>query len=489
MLKQRKSRLHVAFTVAVYILVFWLLLPAFLLSLGFRMDALVPVPIDLGAGARASGLALFGLGLAFTLLSMGHLWVRGKGLPISHLPPGRFVSTGIYRRLRHPIYLGYTAAFAGLSVLLESFWSLAFSTPLLILSWVGYALFYEEPVLCARFGKDYEEYKKRTPLLIPGMISRPLARAFQPALAALLPRLNRLADWTVFFRRGNLIFVSYGIFVALGSFVFMLHICGLFLVQGVEKKLVSVFLVGASLLGAFFARAFWWIGHWREVARRPLWGARQVGFVSFGALFGLVLSSLIFGAAFDYPCLMVLDIVVRGMFIAYAFGRIGCLTYGCCWGKRSSTYGIVYHNPEAKVVRLNGGLQGPRHPAPLYSAVEGLALFLSLNLLAYFSLPAGFLTALVFLLYPVGRCFIEFTRERRYFILECLNEGHLSCVVMFLVGVTILFLLSPGAGPSSPRPWTLEAAVRSLPLLPALLAVSGLVFFIAGYHWKRIGSW
>lgn len=486
---QKRSPLSVASTVAVYVLVFWVLLPGFLLSLGFRMDALVPVRIEAADGLQASGLTLLGLGLAFTLLSMGQLWVRGKGLPISHLPPGRFVSTGIYKRLRHPIYLGYTAAFAGLAVLLRSFWSLAFSTPLLIFGWVGYALFYEEPVLCARYGEDYAEYKKRTPLLIPRTISRPIAAAFHPALPALLPRLNRLADWTVFFRRGNLILVSYGIFVTLGSFIFMLHTSGLFIVQGVEKKYVSVFLVGASLLGAFFARAFWWLGHWREVVRQPRWGARQVGFVSFGALFGLVFACLIFGIVFHYSPLMVLDIVVRGMFIGYAFGRIGCLTYGCCWGKRSTTHGIVYHNPEAKVVRLNGGPQSLRHPAPLYSAVEGLVLFISVNLLANFPLPAGFLTALVFLLYPVGRGFIEFTRERRYSILECLNEGHLSCAVMFLVGVAMLFLLSPGAGPFSPRPWSLEAAVRSLPLLPVLLAVSGLVFFIASYHWKRIGSW
>ena len=486
---EKRPPLSVASTVAVYVLIFWLLLPGFLLSLGFRMDALAPVRLGTGRGLQASGLILLGLGLAFTLLSTGHLWVRGKGLPISHLPPGRFVSTGVYERLRHPIYLGYTAAFAGLAVLLRSFWSLAFSTPLLILGWIGYALFYEEPVLCARYGELYAGYKKRTPLLIPRTMSRPLAKAFRPALTALLPRLNRLADWTVFFRRGNFILVSYGIFVTLGSLIFMLHISGLFIVQGVGKKHVPVFLIGASLLGALFARAFWWIGHWREVIKQPLWGARQVGFVSFGALFGLAISALLFGAVFHYSCLMVLDIVVRGMFIGYAFGRIGCLTYGCCWGKRSATLGIIYHNPEAKVVRLNGGPQFLRHPAPLYSAVEGLVLFISVNLLANFPLPAGFLTAFVFLLYPVGRCFIEFARERRYSVLECLNEGHLSCAVMFLVGVAMLFLLSPGAGPFSPRPWSIEAAVRSLSLFPVLLAVSGLVFFIAGYHWKRIGSW
>jgi len=487
--QQGRSRLSVVWTVAAYVLVFWLLLPGFLLSLGFRMDVLVPVRINVGGELRASALALFGLGLAFTLLSMGHLWVRGKGLPISHLPPGRFVSTGIYKRLRHPIYLGYTAAFAGLAARLGSFWSLAFSTPLLILSWVGYALFYEEPVLCARFGEAYAVYKRRTALLIPRSLSRPLAKALHPALAALIPPLNRLADWTVFFRRGNLILVSYGIFIALGAFIFMLHTSSLFLVQGVEKKRVAIFLFGTALLGAFFARVFWWIGHWREMVRQPLWGARQVGFVSFGALFGFVFSSLIFGAAFHYSFLMILDIVVRGMFISYAFGRIGCLTYGCCWGKRSSIYGITYHNPEAKVVRLNGGPQCLRHPAPLYSAVEGLVLFILVNLLAHFPLPAGFLTALVFLLYPVGRCFIEFARERRYSILEGLNEGHLSCAVMFLAGVAILFLLSPGAGLNSPRPWSFAATVGSLTLLPVVLAVSGLVFLIAGYHWKRIGSW
>jgi diaminopimelate decarboxylase len=112
---------------------------------------------------------------------MTQLWFRGKGLPISHLPPTEFVATGVYRYLRHPIYVGYTLAFAGAAILLHSFWSLAFSTPLLLIGWTAYARFYEEPGLIARFGGRYREYRSTTAMLLPTGVSRMAGRIMRPA--------------------------------------------------------------------------------------------------------------------------------------------------------------------------------------------------------------------------------------------------------------------------------------------------------------------
>ena len=489
MRNHRRSWLAIAGTIVVYILIFWAMLPGFLLSVGFRMDKLVPLRLSTAAAFSYVGWAGVAFGLGFILLSMGQLWVKGKGLPISHLPPSQFVSTGIYRYFRHPLYVGYTAAFAGLSLLLRSSWSLAFSTPLLVFGWLGYSLFYEEPILLARFGDAYRDYKKKTPFLLPKMIGRWLQKAFRPVLELACRWVNRIADWTVFFRRGPVILVSYGIFIALGSFISMLHASSLFLLQGIEKKHVAVFLAGTVLLTFLFAHLFWWVGHWKDWRRRPVVGFRLVGFVSYGALFGIALACLAFARGFGYPLLLISDVAVRGLYIAYAIGRIGCLTYGCCWGKASLSYGILYRNPEAKVVRMSGGPSPMLHPAPLYSAIEGLVLFIILNSLCYFPLPPGFLTVFGLLLYPMGRAFIEPYRERRFYLSSALNEGHIGCALMFLAGVIMLFLISPGMGPSSPRPLNLEGFIQGLSLIPVILAVSALVFFMTGFHWRKVGTW
>ncbi len=483
-----RSPLSIVGTVTVYILIFWAMLPGFLLTLALRIDELAPVRIA-APGFREVGWILIVLGSALLLGGMTQLWVRGRGLPISHLPPTQFVSKGLYRHVRHPIYLGYTSVFAGLGFLWESFWTLAFSTPLLIFGWISYALFYEEPVLSARFGQEYRDYRKRTPLLFPRKLTAPLGKVFHPVIVAIFRWSNKIADRTILFRRGNIILVSYGVFVTIGAVIFMLHSGSLFLLQGLGRRFVAMFFLGAALLTAFFSHLFWWLGQWSEAKKRPWKSIRKVGFASYGALFGLVLSSIIFGVGAHISPLMVLDVVVRGMFIAYAVGRIGCLTYGCCWGKDSGTHGIVYHNPEAKVVRMAGPGLAIRHPTPLYSAIEGLVLFILLNAISYFRLPAGFLTALVFLVYPIGRSLIEFFRERKHTILRYLNEGHLCCVGMFLAGVLLLFLLPIEGNEFSPRGWHVSGLIQSLSMLPVVIGTGALIFVITSFHWRRIGTW
>jgi phosphatidylglycerol:prolipoprotein diacylglycerol transferase len=485
----RKFRLSIPLTIACYIIIFWAVLPAFLFSIGRRMDTLLAISWTASLVSQAIGGALAAVGLALTALSMKHLWTKGRGLPISHLPPQKFVSAGVYRYFRHPIYVGYTALFMGTAVLIRSFWSLAFGSPLLVSGWVGYALFYEEPVLLGRFGLAYADYRKATPMFIPRPIGRAVAKALHPWIRRLFGRLSRLADSTIFFRRGNIILVTYGVFVSVGSFLFMLHISALFLARGVGEKDIAVFLASSALSAAFFAHAFWWLKRCKEMLRQPLWGFRLVGFVSYGALFGLVVAAVAFAGIFGYDWMVILDIVVRGMFIAYALGRIGCLTYGCCWGKESSGPGIVYHNAEAKINRLRGPSQTSRHPTPFYSALEGLVIFALVNVLPALRMSAGFLTAFAFLVYPAARLFIESYRERDHEIFRCLNEGHLGCALMFLVGLVLLFALRFGPASASPTPLSLAVLGRLLPLLPVILGLSGLIFFISGFHWRRVGSW
>ena len=484
-----KSLLSIVLTIVVYIVMFWAVLPAFLFSVGLRMDSLLPVPWTQSPVSQTSGAVLAGIGLTLAGLSMKHLWTRGKGLPISHLPPQKFVSGGVYRLFRHPIYVGYTALFMGTAMLSGSFWSLTFSAPLLVCGWVGYALLYEEPVLLSRFGQAYAEYRKETPLFVPRRVGRAVAKMLDPLVRRLFGRLSRLADRTIFFRRGNLILVTYGLFVAIGSLLFMLHITTLFLVQGVSPDDIIIFLAAAALAAAFFAHAFWWVKRWKQMLRQPLWGLRLVGFVSFGALFGLVFAAAAFALLFGYDALMVLDVVIRGMFIAYALGRIGCLTYGCCWGKESAGPGIVYHNAEAKINRLHGLSRTPRYPTPFYSALEGLVIFALVNILPAHRVSAGSLTAFAFLIYPTVRLFIESYRDRECKILARLNEGHLGCAIMFSFGLVLLFVIRPAAGSASPLPLNLEAVGGALPLCPVILVLAGVIFFVSGFHWRRVGSW
>jgi prolipoprotein diacylglyceryl transferase len=109
------------------------------------------------------------------------------------------------------------------------------------------------------------------------------------------------------------------------------------------------------------------------------------------------------------PVLTYLDVLVVGMLVYQAFGRIGCLTAGCCHG-RPSSWGIRY---------------GPRHAATGYVYfVQGVRLFpvqlveaLWLAALAAGSVAvfladgrAGTNVALYVVGYGAGRFVLEFVR-------------------------------------------------------------------------------
>jgi len=77
----------------------------------------------------------------------------------------KIVATGVYSIVRHPQYLGGLLAHVGISFLLSAWYSLL-SAPLM-----GVLIYLisrkEEKELIREFGKEYENYKKKVPMLIP----------------------------------------------------------------------------------------------------------------------------------------------------------------------------------------------------------------------------------------------------------------------------------------------------------------------------------
>jgi protein-S-isoprenylcysteine O-methyltransferase Ste14 len=153
-----------ALIVIVYTIVFWAVLPAGLIYFGLAVDRtleLSTAPLY----ARIAGGILASLAAPFLFRALLDLSQRGRGLPISHLPPTELVAGGIYARCRHPIYVAYNAVFAGLGLGFGS-WGVGVGAGLLLLlAWIAYALLLEEPKLRARYGKKYYDYAQSTPLL------------------------------------------------------------------------------------------------------------------------------------------------------------------------------------------------------------------------------------------------------------------------------------------------------------------------------------
>ena len=114
------------------------------------------------ATARAVGYPVFGLGLLLLLLALSVLkgGVSGKIEPVTGL-----VTTGIYARLRHPLYVSFAISMLALDLLFASV-SGILVTLFAFLPGMVWRARLEEQALARRFGEAWREYARRVPSLL-----------------------------------------------------------------------------------------------------------------------------------------------------------------------------------------------------------------------------------------------------------------------------------------------------------------------------------
>lgn len=119
-----------------------------------------------GDTMRWFGVALFTVGGAVRIWPVFVLGYRFSGL-VAIQPGHTLVTTGAYRFIRNPSYLGLLVSTFG--------WGLAFRSSvgvllaMLLIPPLIARMAAEERLLCSQFGGDYEAYRARTWRLIPGV--------------------------------------------------------------------------------------------------------------------------------------------------------------------------------------------------------------------------------------------------------------------------------------------------------------------------------
>ena len=109
----------------------------------------------------------------FDLFGLRQVWLNFRGQPYTHIP---FKTPGLYRVIRHPLYLGWFTVMWAAPVMTIGHLFFAIASSVYILA----AIRYEERDLVDAL-PEYRKYREETPMLVPNM---PVVRKAQTARAA-----------------------------------------------------------------------------------------------------------------------------------------------------------------------------------------------------------------------------------------------------------------------------------------------------------------
>jgi protein-S-isoprenylcysteine O-methyltransferase Ste14 len=109
------------------------------------------------------GFVMFLTGLSLAIWARVHLG-RNWGSPMSQKVDPELVTSGPYRRVRHPIYSGIILAMVGTTVTVGLYWLVAV---VLLGAYFVYSATVEEHTMQRLFPETYPAYKRSTKMLVP----------------------------------------------------------------------------------------------------------------------------------------------------------------------------------------------------------------------------------------------------------------------------------------------------------------------------------
>ncbi len=164
---------------------------------------------------------------------------------------------------------------------------------------------------------------------------------------------------------------GYGVMVLLGSLTGLLMATHRARQMNLSPDVIYSLAFGMFLCGIVGARLFFVIEYWETRFRFGDWRKTlfevmkftEGGLVVYGALIGATLAFIVFTLRHRLSPLAMSDLIAPSLLAGLAFGRIGCLLNGCCYGGETTQPWGVTFPPESMPYTeqwTNGRMMGLR---------------------------------------------------------------------------------------------------------------------------------
>ncbi|HZS46853.1 MAG TPA: prolipoprotein diacylglyceryl transferase [Blastocatellia bacterium] len=263
----------------------------------------------------------------------------------------------------------------------------------------------------------------------------------------------------------NFTLATYGLMMAI-AFIVGLYVTSL-QARNDERLRARVYDLGLYVLifGLIASKILMVVTEWSDFRDNPslLWSLDffRSGGVFYGGFLGGLLAAIFFINRWGLSWWGTMDAFAPGLAIGHMFGRIGCFSAGCCWGKPTAS-AIGMHFSErghdltgvpTTVAELGsvaqrteweqklGSITAPVHliPTQLIEAISLFVIFITLIWMAKRKPFSGQIVLFYALMYAVARFTIEFWRDDPRGGIWFLSTSQFIALFVAIFSIALLF--------------------------------------------------
>lgn len=240
--------------------------------------------------------------------------------------------------------------------------------------------------------------------------------------------------YPVLLKIGPITVYSYGTFVAVGYLLAILLARKKAVKYGLDPDKITDLGLYVLIAGLAGARLLYVLTQLKSFIYRPVFDIFKIwegGLVYYGGLIAGVIIGVWYIKKIKYPLEKVVDIVAPSIALGQFLGRIGCFLNGCCYGKVSKSFGLIFPN-------IGDNL--PHIPTQLIESVVTLVIFLFLLKREKHKKFDGELFLLYLVLYSISRFLIEIIRadDRGPSLFGVISVSQFVSILIFILLLKVL---------------------------------------------------